>query len=290
MRKNIKWIKYPEPVLKSLGTVFDVSVLKENDVFRMWFSWKPMKSIAVSESVDGINWSYPKIALTPNFNATWEDDVNRPNVIKREKTYFLWYTGQARCRSYIGLAKSNNGTEWIRIDKPVLIPDNCWEKAAVMSPHVIWDEKQQLYCMWYSGGDQYEPNAIGYATSVDGQHWNKFEKNPIFTSSNLDWEKFKVAGPQVIKKDDFYYMFYIGYTDEDHGKIGLARSKDGITLWERYPDNPIILPSKNSWDEDAVYKSFAIFDDMHWMLWYNGRKGDLEQIGLATLESSELWI
>ena len=27
--------------------------------------------------------------------------------------------------------------------------------------------------MWYSGGEQYEPDAIGYATSKDGIDWTK---------------------------------------------------------------------------------------------------------------------
>jgi len=33
-----------------LGTCFDVSVLKEGDTYRMWFSWRPKKSI------DGQQW------------------------------------------------------------------------------------------------------------------------------------------------------------------------------------------------------------------------------------------
>ncbi|HKM52332.1 MAG TPA: hypothetical protein VJY33_02920 [Isosphaeraceae bacterium] len=33
-----------------------------------------------------------------------------------------------------------------------------------MCPHVLWDEQAKLYRMWYSGGEQYEPNAIGFAT------------------------------------------------------------------------------------------------------------------------------
>jgi len=30
------------------------------------------------------------------------------------------------------------------------------------------------------------------------------------------------------------------FRDIDHAQIGLARSKDGLTHWERCPDNPII--------------------------------------------------
>jgi hypothetical protein len=78
-------------------------------------------------------------------------------------------------------------------------------------------------------------------------------------------------------------MFYIGFADENHAQIGLARSRDGITGWQRHPDNPIIFPKKGDWDADACYKPFAIFDSGHdrWSLWYNGRKGGVEQIGLA---------
>ena len=34
--------------------------------------------------------------------------------------------------------------------------------------------------MWYSGGEQNEPNAIGYATSPDGLTWTKHGSNPVF--------------------------------------------------------------------------------------------------------------
>ena len=43
-------------------------------------------------------------------------------------------------------------------------------------------------------------------------------------------------------------MFYIGFRDRDHAQIGLARSKDGITGWERHPANPIIRPGVGKWD------------------------------------------
>ena len=38
------------------------------------------------------------------------------------------------------------------------------------------------YRMWYSGGEQYEPNAIGYATSSDGIRWRQCSSNPIFAA------------------------------------------------------------------------------------------------------------
>ena len=62
------WVKYDKnPVLGgSLGTCFDVSVLRDNGTYRMWFSWRPKRSIAVVESKDGFTWSEPLIVLGPN--------------------------------------------------------------------------------------------------------------------------------------------------------------------------------------------------------------------------------
>lgn len=274
------------PVLGGdLGTCFDVTLLKESGTYRMWFSWRPEKAVALTESNDGIHWTTPRIALGPNRNSSWEEDINRPSVLKRGDQYHMWYTGQISGRSWIGYATSADGANWERGSAtPVLSSEKPWEKVAVMCPHVIWDADRQIFRMWYSGGDQYEPDAIGYATSTDGAHWVKHDGNPIFAADrSRGWEQHKVTACQVIPWGDWHWMFYIGFRDEDHAQIGIARSRDGIAGWERHPANPIIFPTKGSWDADACYKPFAIFeeDQDRWLLWYNGRKGNVEQIGLA---------
>jgi len=286
------WVKYEDnPVLGGeLGTCFDVSLLNENGRFRMWFSWRPKKSIALVESNDGIHWSQPIFALCPNDATDWEKNINRPSIVKKDNEYKMWYTGQTDKNSWIGYATSQDGIAWKRMsDKPVLSFELAWEKVAVMCPHVIWDDEMQLYRMWYSGGEQNEPNEIGYATSHDGFTWTKYPDNPIFSvEPKNEWEKHKVTACQVTKLDDEYLMFYIGFGDEEHAQIGVARSQNGITEWQRHPDNPIISPTADQWDCDATYKPFAIFDGEKWLLWYNGRRGSAEQIGLAIHEGKSL--
>jgi predicted GH43/DUF377 family glycosyl hydrolase len=202
----------------------------------------------------------------------------------------MWYTGQANGKSWIGYATSKDGIQWNRkSDKPVLSADLPWEKVAVMCPHVIWDGDKKLYRMWYSGGEQGEPNAIGYATSTDGLKWKKDQANPIFKPDPANnWEKDRVTACQVIPYQQGFLMFYIGFRDEAHAQIGLAWSKDGIKDWKRHPANPILKPGNNKWDHDAVYKPYAIFDGKQWLLWYNGRRGGDEQIGLATHPGEDL--
>ena len=280
------WKKFEgNPVLGGqYGTCFDISVLKEGGGYRMWLSWRPKKSVALVESKDGIHWSGPpQVVLGPRKESGWEDDINRPVVVKRGDGYHMWYTGQAKGHSWIGYATSPDGIAWKRMsDKPVLSPKTPWEKVAVMCPHVLWDEAAKQFRMWYSGGEQFEPDAIGYATSADGLAWSKHEANPIFKFDPAsEWEQHKVTACQVERRGDWHVMFYIGFRDVHHAQIGLARSKDGITNWQRHPANPIIRPGRDKWDHDACYKPCAIFDGRQWLLWYNGRHGNLEQIGVV---------
>ncbi len=288
------WKKFEgNPVMGGqYGTCFDISVLREGGAYRMWLSWRPKKSIALVESQDGVHWSEPpQVVLGPRAETGWENDINRPYVLKRADGYHLWYTGQAKGRSWIGYATSPDGVTWKRMsDKPVLTADQSWEKnVAVMCPSVCWDKENKLFRMWYSGGEQNEPNAIGAATSPDGLTWKKNLANPIFTADPKNpWEKHKVTACQVEKISDWHVMFYIGFENEGTARICLARSKDGLTNWQRHPANPIIFPGKDRWDHDACYKPYAIFDGEKWLLWYNGRHGSLEQIGVVLHEGEDL--
>lgn len=281
---NAGWIKAIEnPMLGGdLGTCFDVSVLEIGGIYRMWFSWRSKESIAFVESDDGVHWNAPIIVLGPNPATTWEERLNRPCVLYHDNNYHMWYTGQTKKRSFIGYATSLDGITWQRkSEKPVLETKTRWEKRSVMCPDVIWDEEQGLFRMWYSAGGQYEPKAIAHAMSRDGLQWIRLKKPVFVPDQSSSWEQDRVAACQVIQHRGWFVMFYIGFSDIDHAGIGIARSRDGITGWERHPANPIIAPTRGSWDHDACYKPYAIFDGKRWLLWYNGRNDGVEQIGLA---------
>jgi hypothetical protein len=70
--------------------------------------------------------------------------------------------------------------------------------------------------------------------------------------------------------------------------VALAESGDGVPGWQRHPANPVIRPGRDKWDHDACYKPYALFDGTKWPLWHNGRRRNVEQIGLATHEGEDL--
>jgi beta-1,2-mannobiose phosphorylase / 1,2-beta-oligomannan phosphorylase len=311
------WRKFAgNPVIGGkLGECFDVSVIEHDGHFRMYFSWRSQKSIAAAESADGLCWGRPEIVLSPTSGTGWEDDdVSRMSVIKKDGQFHMWYSGTVRRRadpgrsteqpadeanlgnggaqhwangpggtSSIGYATSPDGLTWERHGGPVLVPADPWEGEAVMCPHVMWDDVLGCYRMWYSGGAFYEPDAIGHATSEDGVTWKKEPFNPVFSPDpSALWEQEKTTACQVVKDTDWYVMFYIGFEDIDKARISAARSRDGITAWERHRANPLISGGRaGGWDCEAAYKPFVLLHDNRWIMYYNGRRGAIEQIGAA---------
>lgn len=273
-------------------TVFDAYVWMDNGKYRMDFSWRSKQACAVTFSEDGIHWCDPVITLDKNLNSGWEDDINRNCVIKVDDIYKMWYTGQARGHSFIGYAESKDGINFERkSEEPVMIAEFPWEDASVMNPCVLFENNQ--YRMWYSAGETFEPNVNAYAVSDDGINWKKAKYNPVFVcDKNNEYEQNRIGGCQVIKTEDMgYLMFYIGYRDIDTACICVAKSENGITQWVRSPLNPLVSPESDSWDADACYKPTAVWNEKEnkWMVWYNGRTGSKEYIGLAEYDKRDLF-
>ena len=142
-----------EPVLGGLyGTCFDVEVAKEDDTYRMWFSWRPTRLIGHTTSKDGIHWEMPSVVLASVPGSDWEGyEVNRPTLVKRNGLYHMWYTGQTvsseftKASSSIGYATSVDGLNWERHPEPVMRPEYPWEKYALMCPFVLWDEENSIF-------------------------------------------------------------------------------------------------------------------------------------------------
>lgn len=273
----------------AMGTVFDCYVIVEDGLYKMWYSWRPTNTIVYATSTDGIHWTLPRVVLSWDPDSDWEmNDVSRPSLIKKDGLYHMWYTGHvwrdSDCISSIGYATSQDGIHWKKRKHPVLVADQPWERKSLWCSHVLWEEDEQCYKMWYSGGATHlaEANAIGYATSKDAIHWEKDARNPIFTPDpTIHWEMYKVSANYVWKHDGWYYMTYLGSDSDMRAANGMARSRDGITNWQRHPDNPTFGAVEGDWDCAGNCKATVIDTGDGYMAWYNGFNNTLEEMGLA---------
>ena len=111
--------------------------------------------------------------------------------------------------------------------------------------------------MWYTGYDGTPTGVrqLGYATSDDGVHWQRYEGNPLLPGH---W----VEDMMVVKRDGTYYMFAEGERD----RAQLLTSTDRVH-WEpqgaldiRYHDGQPLSPgpfgTPTVWFEDGVWYLF----------------------------------
>ena len=273
------------PVLEvTRGSLFDPQVLRDNNRLLMYCSERSTSSIVVYSSEDGKKWTWLSTALSPNHDCeSWDCVVNRAFVCRTNERWLMWYTGQSSGTSRIGLAESDDGLHFKRLRRePVLEPTLPFEGVSVMNPCIL--AEGEGFRMWYSAGENYEPDVICHAASTDGITWSKHSQGPVFgPDASSPFDAYKVGACDVHRISGGYAMFYIGYQNLDVSRICLALSKDGIGEWTRSKDNPLVSPSSGSWDRHAIYKPSVLIDEVsdRMLIWYNGRNGTHEAIGFA---------
>lgn len=284
-------VKYDKnPILGNNGTgsFFDPYVVEwQNGLYRIYISERRTGNIITFISNDGISWTSKSVALSSGGKGNWDEVVNRPCVIQVNHKWIMWYTGQSSGVSKIGWAESLDGIEFKRkTTNPILEGSFSYEGVSVMNPSVIYDEKNKMFYMWYAAGENYEPDCICFAKSKDGKKWEKYH-SPILTANKTnEYEKSKVGGCEVRYFASIgYILFYIGYQNVNVGRICVAISKNGINDWRESKYNPLVCPTKHSWDCDSVYKPTFLQNkkDNQIKIWYNGRSKTNEYIGLATI-------
>lgn len=156
-----------------------VDVLKENNVWKMWYTsgseWKIINGkpeifyhIKYATSLNGIDWNRDNITCIPPVNEF--EATARPCVIKENGIYKMWYSKRSLIdfrtnirNSYrAGYAESTDGVKWIRIDAKVGIDisEKGWDSEAIAYPYVI--KVKENWYMFYNGNG-FGKTGFGYA-------------------------------------------------------------------------------------------------------------------------------
>ena len=147
-------------------------------------------------------------------------------------------------------------------DNPVFTATggDTWDKKIRERGYILFEDG--LYKMWYTGynpdlsGERY----LGYATSDDGIHWDRYSDKPVFDEK---WTE----DVFVIRHEGKYYMYAEGDNDVAH----LLTSPDGIH-WQEQGDLVILTTMGDTipgpygtpsvWIENGQWYLFYERDDM----------------------------
>jgi predicted GH43/DUF377 family glycosyl hydrolase len=205
--------------------------------------------------------------LARGHRSEWDGGYMIPSTIlkKQDGTYMLWYTGGAnftdRPASYIGLATSADGINWIKYNNPATTDHPFADSDPVLTntkhskpyndypwtPYVLETSMGfEMYFSYQSDQEGIEKSEIGYATSPDGIHWKKYSENPVYgrnddhvTANNLN--RGIMEFPSLVFIDSLCFMYF------DYGQIinsiGVATAKIP-TPKHQIPDKSGISNSK----------------------------------------------
>jgi len=286
-----------EPFVYDFYALSDCWVVFDDGIYKMWYTGggavlpdETLRSrINYATSPDGIHWE--KHADNPVLDvslSSWDSiGVETASVIIDQdapinERYKMWYAGQTfnAYRYEIGYAYSPDGITWQKQGEAVLPvgPSEDWDNCFLEGPSVMKDD--MTYKMWYAAYDCVVNGQssdgkvnIGYATSLDGINWTKYEGNPVLSVTEGDWDAVYVQDPHVIKYNGRYHMWYGGADVENNyfQQTGYASSDDGIH-WEKSARNPILKRgSAGQWDANTASFPSVLIDGDQLKMWYTGK-------------------
>tara|TARA_R110002096_G_scaffold15071_6_gene53172 strand:- start:8149 stop:9054 length:906 start_codon:yes stop_codon:yes gene_type:complete len=226
-----------EPVLQPGGAgLFDDSgvsigsmVYNGNDCYLYYVGWNlgvtvPWRNtigLAIRREREE---TFEKYSSAPILDRSAEDpySLSYPWVMKEgERSWRMFYGSNLswgdslnEMEHVIKQCVSSDGIHWERNEEMIFPPS---DKGGTMMARPCLMENSGLYRMWYSWrGDNYQ---IGYAESVDLNHWERKDAEVGIEASADGWDSDSVEYPCVFDLGGCQYMLYNG---NGYGKTGFG--------------------------------------------------------------------
>ncbi len=190
----------------------------------------------LATSEDGLRWRKYGSILSPD-PQTWEGGYIAANgaLVDTGNEFLYWYQAGPKGRPRIGLARSTDARIWRKHGAAVLGtgPRGAWDEVAVADPYVI--RVGGAFYVFYLGQDRARRQRLGVARSPDGVDWEKLRTNPILELGDAgSFDESGLGEPAVWAAGGYYWMLYSGRDRAEQRRLGLARSRNGVT-WRKMP-------------------------------------------------------
>jgi len=178
--------------------------------------------------------------------------VFNPTVIKEGENFYMLY--RAECddglTGRIGLAQSQDGFHFTCHSKPVVSPEEDFDKGGCEDPRIA--KFEDTYFLTYVGNSRmYNVSNICLAISKDLLHWKKH--GPVLQPNKGAWNSGQLKAGVIVseKINGKYVMYFMGEERPWITAIGMAHSED-LFHWYEPEERPIVLPRENRFDCKGV--------------------------------------
>jgi predicted GH43/DUF377 family glycosyl hydrolase len=221
----------------------------------------------------------PVIARGSQWDRT---DALNPSVIRSEGSTLLnYYSGFDGKTWRTGIAASRDGRVWEKRGILLSPEPSTWEGDYIAGNGSSIDTAGPTL-HWYQAG---RLPRIGLAIGPKKHGAPVLEPGP-----RGSWDERGVADPYVIQRNGVYYMYFLGQDRARRQRLGVARSKDGVT-WMKYRGNPILeLGAVGAFDEVGLGEP-AVWSQLgwYWMLYTGRDKKEYRRLGLARSLDGVRW-
>lgn len=162
-----------------------------------------------------------------------------------------------------------------------------WDSVDVLNPSVIlFNDKYYNYYSGYDGSEWH----TGVAVSEDGVTWDKYEGNPVLSTSEAGWDSnYIAANGCAIVVDETVYYYYQGSDENGTSRIGLAISEDGYNFTKK-GEVVVDIGRDGTWDCSAVADPYVIEHKGKYYMYYLGtNEVDVQRLGVAVSEDGIHW-
>jgi len=237
--------KQPVLPLGALGTfdefaIYPTSVIKTNNKVLLYYAgWTRCKSTPYTVSIglaisndNGVNFNrYSKGPILTN-SPHEPFELSGPKIRIFNNKWFLYYiagenwtlnnNGIAESTYKIKLATSDNGIDWIKLNKNI-INDILPEDECQAGPDVFYYNDRFHMYFSYRFAHNFKNNdrgyRIGYAYSKDAINWVRDDQNVGIELSSEGWDSTDMHYPHVFALDGTWYMLYNG---NEFGRYGFG--------------------------------------------------------------------
>lgn len=219
---------HPDPSVVKIGNEYWCAGTTSN-----WFPAFPLY-----HSNDLVNWERAGHVFTKL--PAWADYyLWAPEITYDGGKVYLYYTAHKKGGNLCVAAAVADKPEGPYTDLGPLV---CQDDGSI-DPFPMRDEHGKLYLVWKEDG-----NSVGKPTPVWAAEMKEDRtalvggKQELFRA-DAPWEKGLVEGVSIIKHNGYFYTFYAaaaccGKTC-NYG-TGIARAKNLLGPWEKYPGNPVL--------------------------------------------------
>ena len=231
---------------------------------------------------------FPNPIVTRGETGSWDSvDALNPSVVVLQQGKLLnLYSGYDGKTWHTGIAESSDSITWTKRGK-ILSPNaSTWEGDYIAANgSAIYESGKYMY--WYQAA---RVPQIGLATSSDTVDWKKYGEPVLARGPRGSWDEMGAADPYVLRIAGHLYMYYLGQDRARRQRLGVARSRDGVT-WEKYRGNPILELGSHGRFDDTGLGEPAVWSQhgWYWMLYTARDRKEERRLGLARSSDGIHW-